>query len=113
MPGTALEMYQKGRVYHARKDYTKAIQAFQEAIKAKPDFAEAYDGTGMSYGAMKRTDLAVDTHRAVRQPNARIAMITCRRYFLSGNKDLAWQEYRTLTSLNPNLAEKLKQTLQR
>ena len=52
MPGTALEKFQQGRVYHAKKDYTKAVQAFQGTIKAKPDFAEAYYGSGMSYGAM-------------------------------------------------------------
>ncbi len=55
MPGNALEMFQQGRIYHARKDYAKAVQAFQEAIKAKPDFAEAYHGAGMSYGAMGKT----------------------------------------------------------
>ncbi len=116
MPGNALQMYQKGRAYHARKDYTRAVQAFQEAIQAKPDFAEAYDGAGMSYGAMRRTDLAVENFRqAVRlQPNApHFHYHLALAYFLSGNKDLAWQEYRTLTSLNPDLAEKLKQTLQR
>jgi Trypsin-like peptidase domain/TPR repeat len=116
MPGTALEMFQKGRIYHAKKDYTNAVKAFQEAIKAKPDFADAYDGAGMSYGAMRRTDLAVENFRqAVRLQPAKpqFHFHLALAYNMSGNKDLAWQEYRTLGSLDANLAEKLKEVLNR
>jgi hypothetical protein len=116
MPGAALEKFQQGRECHAKKDYTRAVQAFQEAIKAKPDFAEAYHGLGMSYGAMRRTDLAVENFRqAVRlQPNNpyfhyHLAMA----YSMSGDKNQAWEEYRTLSSLDPNLAGKLKGILSR
>ena len=114
MPGPALEMFQKGRIYHAKKDYTRAVEAFNDAIKAKPDFAEAYDGAGMSYGAMRRTDLAVENFRqAVRlQPaSPQFHFHLALAYNLAGNKDRAWQEYRTLSSLNPNLAAKLKEVL--
>ena len=114
MPGNALEKFQQGRIYHARKDYMKAVQAFQEAIKAKPDFAEAYHGVGMSYGAMRRSDLAVENFRqAVRlQPNTpyfhyHLALA----YLMTGDKTQARQEYRTLSTLDPNLAAKLKEAL--
>ena len=116
MPGNALEMYQKGRACHAQKDYTSAVQAFQEAIKAKPDFAEAYHGAGMAYGAMKRTNLAVENFRqAVRlQPATPLFHYhLALAYLMSGDKDLARQEYRTLSSLDPNLAAKLKEVLQK
>ena len=68
----------------------------------------------MSYGAMKRTDLAVENFRqAVRlQPNIpHFHYHLALAYLMSGNKDLAWQEYRTLSSLDPNLAAKLKEAL--
>ena len=101
MPGDALEKFQQGRIYHAKKDYTKALQAFQEAIKAKPDFAEAYHGAGMSYGAMRRNDLAVENFRqAVRlQPNSpyfhyHLALA----YLMEGDKTQARQEYQTLST---------------
>ena len=111
MPGAALEKFQQGRIYHTNKDYTRAVQAFQEAIKAKPDFAEAYHGAGMAYGAMHRSELAVENFRqAVRlQPNVpyfhyHLALA----YLMAGDKEQARQEYQTLSNLDPNLAGKLK-----
>jgi serine protease Do len=114
MPGNALEKFQQGRIYHAKKDYTKAVQAFQEAIKAKPDFAEAYHGAGMSYGAMRRSDLAVENFRqAVRlQPSTSYFRYhLALAYLMAGQKEQARQEYQTLTTLDPNLASKLKPIL--
>lgn len=114
MPGNALEKFQQGRIYHAKKDYTKAVQAFQEAIKAKPDFAEAYHGAGMSYGAMRRSDLAVENfHQAVRlQPSTSYFRYhLALAYLMAGQKEQARQEYQTLTTLDPNLASKLKPIL--
>jgi hypothetical protein len=111
MPGAALEMFQRGRDFHTKKDYTKAVQAFQEAIKAKPDFAEAYHGAGMSYGAMRKPDLAIDNFRqAVRlKPDVpyfhyHLALA----YYVAGDKNQAWEEYQILNRLDQNLAGKLK-----
>jgi Flp pilus assembly protein TadD len=70
----------------------------------------------MSYGAMRRTDLAVENFRqAVRLQPAKpqFHFHLALAYNMSGNKDLAWQEYRTLGSLDANLAEKLKEVLNR
>jgi hypothetical protein len=114
MPGAALEMFQRGRAFHAKKDYAKAIQAFQEAIKIKPDFAEAYHGTGMSYGAMRRNDLAIENFRQAVKLKPNIPYFHYHlslAYYASGDKNQAWEEYRNLSSLDPNLAEKLKGTL--
>lgn len=41
--------YGRGKDYLARKDYAQASTSFQAAIKAKPDFAEAYSGVGEIY----------------------------------------------------------------
>lgn len=114
MPGTALAKFQQGRTYHARKDYAKAVQAFQEAIKAKPDFAEAYHGAGMSYGAMRKADLAIENFRqAIRlKPNTALFHYhLALAYHVNGDNSQAWEEYRTLSSLDPRLAGRLKDIL--
>lgn len=116
MPGTALEQFQRGRLLHTQKKYHKAVQAFQEAISVKPDFAEAYYGVGMSYGAMGRHQLAIDNFRqAVRlQPNNPVFHFHLGvAYHVSGDTQQAMEEYRTLSRLNPNLARKLKGIMER
>jgi hypothetical protein len=116
MPGAALEMFQQGRSFHSRKDFHKAVQAFQEAIKAKPDFAEAYHGAGMSYGALRRHDLAIENFRQAVKLKPEVPYFhyhLALAYYVAGDKDQAWAEYRTLSSLDPNLAGKLKGMLNR
>lgn len=116
MPGTALEKFQQGRVLHARKEYAKAIQAFQEAIKVKPDFAEAYHGAGMSYGAMRRTDLAINNFRQAVRLKPEMPLFhyhLALAYYVSGDRPKAQEEYRLLTRLDPNLAAKLRDMLEK
>ena len=65
----------------------------------------------MSYGAMHRSELAVENFRqAVRlQPNVpHFHYHLALAYLMVGDKDQARQEYRTLSSLDTNLAGKLK-----
>ncbi len=116
MPANAMEKFQQGRQLHAKKDYARAAQAFQEAIRLKPDFAEAYHGAGMSFGAMRRLDQAINHFRqAVRlkpdQPLFRYHLALA--YQLAGDNNLAWQEYRHLTAMDPKLAARLKDMLNR
>lgn len=114
MPGAAMESFQRGRGFHAQKNYTKAVQAFLEAIKAKPDFAEAYHGAGMSYGAMRRSDLAIENFRQAVKLKPNIPYFHYHlslAYYASGNRQQAWQEYQSLSSLDPNLAVKLKEMI--
>lgn len=116
MPGGALEKFQQGRILHAKKEYRKAVQAFQEAIKAKPDFAEAYHGAGMAYGAMRRTDLAIDNFRQAVRLKPEMPLFHFHlglAYYMSGDKAKAWEEYRTLNGLDRNLANKLKDLLEK
>jgi hypothetical protein len=116
MLGNALELFQQGRVYHARKDYGKAVQAFQEAIKAKPDFAEAYHGVGMANGAMGRPDLAIENFRQALRLKPEVPYFhyhLAMAYYAAGDKNKAREEYRILTSLDHNLADRLKTMLNR
>jgi hypothetical protein len=116
MPGAALEQFQQGREFHAKKNYAKAIQAFQEAIKTKPDFAEAYYGLGLSYGAMRKTDLAIaNLRQAVRlKPQVPIFHYhLALAYYVAGERQQTWEEYRLLTRLDPELAARLKSLLEK
>jgi tetratricopeptide (TPR) repeat protein len=47
-------------IYARMKDYEKAEAAFKQAIEAKPDFAEAYNGLSTVYNAEKKFDLAAE-----------------------------------------------------
>jgi hypothetical protein len=114
MPGNALDKFQQGRIYHAKKDYVKAVQAFQEAIKAKPDFAEAYHGAGMAYGAMKRSALAVENFRQAVRLKPEVPLFhyhLALAYYIAGDNNQAWEEYRLLNRLDPHLADKLRAIL--
>jgi len=114
MPGAALDKYQQGRELHAKKDYGRAVQAFQEAIKAKPDFAEAYHGAGMAYGAMRKIDLAIDNFRQAVRLKPEVPLFhyhLALAYYVSGEKNKALEEYRLLARLDPNLAARLKDML--
>ncbi|MBM4287100.1 MAG: tetratricopeptide repeat protein [Deltaproteobacteria bacterium] len=116
MPGAALEMFQRGRTFHARKEYSKAIQAFQEALKAKPDFAEAYHGIGMSYGAMGRHDQAIENFRQAISLKSKVPYFHYHlgvAYYAAGQRTEAWAEYRLLAGLDPNLAQQLRTILTR
>jgi hypothetical protein len=114
MPGNAVELFQQGRAFHAKKDYTRAVQAYQQAIKAKPDYAEAYDGAGIAYGAMGRPDLAIENFRqAIRLkpdvPHFHFNLAVA--YYVTGDKNHAWEEYRTLNGLDQNMSARLKTML--
>lgn len=116
MPGRVLQNFQDGRNLHSRKEYPKAVQAFQEAIKAKPDFAEAYHGAGMSYGAMGKTDQAIENFRQAIRLSPKVPYFHFHlavAYLVAGDKQQAWEEYHALTSLDPSLADKLKTMLRK
>lgn len=114
LPGSAVELFQQGRAWHARKDYPRALQAYQEAIKARPDFAEAYHGAGVAYGAMGRTDLAIEQLRQAVRLKPEVPYFhynLALAYYVKGEKNQAWEEYRILSGLDQNLAAKLKAIL--
>jgi tetratricopeptide (TPR) repeat protein len=43
-----------GIVYNTLKEYQKAIDAYKEAIKIKPDYHEAYYNMGVAYKAFSK-----------------------------------------------------------
>jgi tetratricopeptide (TPR) repeat protein len=55
--------FELGNALCAVKQYSDAVQAFNEAIRLRPNFAMAYYDLGMVYLAMHQKDNALDTYR--------------------------------------------------
>ena len=51
-----------GRIYAETKQYEKAEKAYLEAIKRKPEYADAYDGLGTVYGELNQPSQARASH---------------------------------------------------
>ena len=52
-----------GKAHFERRDYTKAIEMFEQAIDFKPNYAEAYFKLGKSYQAIKKLEIAINNFR--------------------------------------------------
>jgi len=51
-------MYLLGRYYQGKVQYVKAIDAYKEALVAKPNFVEVHNGLGVIYAIQGKFDLA-------------------------------------------------------
>lgn len=115
-PKDSLEMAQKGRNLLQKKDYRRALEAFQTAIKAKPDFGEAYYGAGLAAAALGRTDKAREffEQAAILLPNnPEVRYRLALTYHTLGRKEQAQEEYQRLKKLHPPLAARLRQIMER
>ncbi len=117
----AYELYLKGR-YHYYKwtpdDFRKAIEYFQKAIEADPDWAPAYAGLATTYGwlwiagalppqeALPRFNAALQTALAIddADPEVRYAMAASAFYY-RWDWEEADREFQRALALDPNLVE--------
>jgi len=54
------EIYlQKSFAYHQQGKYQECISAAQQAIKLRPNYAEAYNNIGSAYNSMEQWDKAI------------------------------------------------------
>ena len=60
---SAKELFRSGIVLIDKKDYQGAIPHFKEAIKKKPEFAEAYVGLGWVYDKLNNYKEAIDAFK--------------------------------------------------
>jgi len=69
--GKSVEFNNKGDEYFDQGKYTEAIDAYQQAIKLKPNYAEAFFNLGDAYAASERHEEAVIAYKqAIRfKPN--------------------------------------------
>ena len=114
-PRNSLELLDKGKAFYQKKDYRRALNAFQEAIQAKPDFGEAYFGAGLAAAALGRLDKATEyLEQAARllpnQPEVHYRLGLA--YHAEGKLQQAQEEYLRLKKLHPPLAARLQRHLE-
>ncbi len=105
-PSLASVHYNLGAAYERKENLAKAREHFQEAVKLKPDFGEAYLSIGNSYLAERKFDApAVDalikaTELLPQNYNAFYNLGVC--YSNSGKYVEAEGAYRKAVTINPN-----------
>ena len=58
---TASDYRRQGITYYERQQYEQAAEQFEKAIRLKPDYPEALNDLGITYGAMGRHREAIDS----------------------------------------------------
>ncbi len=120
-PGTPSQLsaartyYNQGEEYSKKKAWNLAVQAYLEAVRLDPKFAEAWNNLGFSYRKVKQYDKAFDAYKQALDlkpdyPNAHEYM--ARTYLAVGNKDAAMREYEILKRLDAKMAAELMQAIQ-
>jgi tetratricopeptide (TPR) repeat protein len=102
-----------GFCYEELGAYTKAIEAYKQAINIDSDFAEAYFCLGLIYGGKLGFDGAKDAIEAFKQAihidpdNIAAHFGLGLMYLLTGDKNSALNEYKILKELNVYKANEL------
>ena len=120
-PGTSTQasaartFYNQGEEYARKKSWNLAIQAYLEAVRLEPKFAEAWNNLGFCYRKVKQYDKAFDAYKQALDlkpdyPNAHEYM--ARTYLAMGNKDGAMREYEILKRLDVKMAAELMKAIQ-
>lgn len=84
-----IKHFLKGKEYYSQKNYTEAIDFFAKAIKAEPNYAEAYYFRGRAYGMSgKYVESVQDLTKAINLDPDNIDYLSKRAYF-----NLAYKHY--------------------
>ena len=107
--------FNQGEEYSRKKNWNLAIQAYLQAVRLDPKFAEAWNNLGFCYRKVKQYDKAFDAYKQALDlrpdyPNAHEYM--ARTYLAMGNKDGAMREYEILMRLDAKMAAELMKAIQ-
>jgi len=105
---TAEGYFYMGNAYHSTREYDKAIENFDQALKLNPNLAEAYNNRGNAYRHKGEFDKAIDDYNKALKLNPNDADAYNNRgiaYDDKGEYDKAIDDYNKALKLNPNLAE--------
>jgi tetratricopeptide (TPR) repeat protein len=116
MENAVIEDYRKipeywmnlGFYFGSARMYQDAIDAYNQALKMKPDLAEAYYSLGLSYSAIQKFSEAVDAFKnAVRiNPDHRAALYNLGvAYGDLGQNQEAIETFRQILRIKPDVAE--------
>ena len=98
----------RGLAYKNLGDYPQAIKDFDEAIRIKPEYAEAYYNRGLAHKALGNAGQAIaDYSRAISiKPNMAEAYNNRgNAYGESGDCNLALMDFKAALEINPSFAE--------
>jgi RND family efflux transporter MFP subunit len=94
-----------GNAYIKDKQYDRAIEAYQEALKVDPEFAEGYYNLGGVYAQQKKYDLAIEHYKKAidyrgnfREAYYKLAEV----YDKQGNHKDAIQTYKSVLQSSPS-----------
>ncbi len=105
-----------GYIRHLQKQYTKSIEAFKNFVKLAPDNADGWFYIGICNMQLKKFDAALEPLKKTIElrpdysnGNAIYNLAIC--YLNLHDNYSAKELYNKLTTINPGLAQKLKQHL--
>jgi len=108
--------YNIGLVHFKQEKYAEAIEAFTKFVQLKPNQPDAYYNIGAGYLQIKKYEEAIEPlQRAIElKPDYALAHYNLGiAYYVVGDRFSANEEYKTLRSLDPNLAEKLQKIIKK
>ena len=112
----AQRAFDEGVRHMQAKRYREAGEAFQRAIQARPDFAEAHSNLGFALRNTGRLDEAIGQYQeAIRlKPDLGEAYeYLGGAYLMKGDKQAALEQHRILERLNPRLAAELMEEIEK
>ena len=112
----AQRAFDEGNRFMKAKQFPEAATAFQRAVKARSDFAEAHSNLGFALRNTGRVDEAIAHYKeAIRlNPNLGEAYeYLGGAYLMKGDKQAALEQHRLLQRLNPTLAAELMEEIQK
>jgi len=115
-PGYDLAVNYIGVSYSQQKKYKEAIDAFRQYVAIVPESADGWFNIGIHYMLLKDFRGALDPlRRAVQiRPDYAVAQFNLAVVYLNlGDRGTAGEILRTLNSLDPELANRLRRLLQR
>lgn len=102
--------YNLGVVYTKLSRYEEAIKAYKQAIRINPDYAEAHWGVGLSYSQLGHYKEAIQACKQavkIKPDFAQAHFSLGLDYLIMGDTGSAFNEYKTLKTLDKDLANKL------
>ena len=97
-----------GYLYGEIKDFKKAIEAYDAALRLNPNLAEAYNNRGNAKNSLGEHEAAIEDYNEALQRNPDDAEVYNNRGNAKGNigeHEAAIKDYNEALRLNPNLAE--------
>lgn len=111
---TAEKHFKKGFKYQLVENYDSAIIEYQKAVKLDSTYIQAYLDLGVVYTKKSMYDQAIDAYKKViiyfplhTKAYYNLGYV----YLLKGDKQKAMEQYDQLKSLDPQLAARLKEAI--